>query len=266
MRTTERRSLILQRLDELGSISVLEEAERFGTSAMTIRRDLVELERTGLARRVHGGAVASRGRSYEPAYLTRVQQSPTVKAALGHAAAQLVAEGDSVAIDTGTTCFEVARSLRGRKNLSIVTPALRVAELFGEDPQVRTILTGGVLRPGENSLVGDFATRAFQSLSVDRLILGSAGIDAGFGISDYNWDDVVVKQAMIRSAKEVVLVADSRKFDHIAFARISGLESVDVLVTDASPGGVLADALRAADIEVLVAAGPPPGGAMPSGA
>lgn len=248
-----RRSQILQRLEEVGSVTVVEEAERFGTSPMTIRRDLVELERTGAARRVHGGAVVARGRSYEPPYLLREKEAHDAKTAIARVAAQLIAEGDSVAIDTGSTCMEVARILATRRNLTVVTPATRVADIMGEHSQVRTILTGGMLRPGEGSLVGDLAAHAFRSLSVDRLVLGCAGIDQRFGLSDYNWDDVLVKQAMVASAKDVVLVADSRKFSHIAFARIAGLEAIDTLVTDQQPTGELAEALRSASVDVLVA-------------
>jgi DeoR/GlpR family transcriptional regulator of sugar metabolism len=88
---------------------------------------------------------------------------------------------------------------------------------------------------------------------VDRLVLAVGGVDAAFGLSEYNWDDVLVKQAMIRSAKEVILVADSRKFDQIAFARIAGLEAVAMLVTDQEPGEPLRAALKSAGVKTLIA-------------
>lgn len=254
MKSSElRRSQILQELDSQGSVTVLTEAARHQTSPMTIRRDLMELERTGLVRRVHGGAVAARGRSYEPPYITRAQEAHDAKASIADTAAHLVTEGESIAIDTGSTCHQVAMALTSRRNLTIVTPALRVAEAMSEASDVRVILTGGVLRQGENSLVGNLAARAFHELSVDRLFLGCAGVDPAFGISDYNWDDVLVKQAMVRSAKEVVLVADSRKFSHIAFARIAGLEAVSTLITDQQPAGPLAEALQSAGVAVVLA-------------
>jgi DeoR family transcriptional regulator, fructose operon transcriptional repressor len=253
MKSAVRRSQILQDLAEVGSVTVIDLAERFAVSAMTIRRDLLELERLGLARRVHGGAASGRGRSYEPPYLLRMTENSQTKKHIGARAAGLIAEGDSVALDSGSTCLEVARHLHGRRNLTVITPALRIAELLLDEPEIRVILSGGIARPGEASLIGELARHAFSELSVDRLVLAVGGIDAAFGLSEYNWDDVLVKQAMIRSAKEVILVADSRKFDQIAFARIAGLEAVAMLVTDKEPPGPLQAALKAASVKVIVA-------------
>jgi len=253
MKSNHRRSEILQTLEERGSVSVVDEAERFGVSPMTVRRDLLDLEKAGLARRVHGGAVIGRGRSFEPPYLVRENEASEAKERIARTTAALIAESDSIAIDTGSTCLEVAEQLKGRRNITVVTPAMRVAQALFDQPDLRVVMTGGMLRPGEGSLTGDFAVRAFQNLSVDRLILATAGIDATFGISDYNWDDVLVKQAMVGSAKEVIVVADSSKFGRVAFARIAGLEIIDKLVTDVAPEGELAEALRVAGVKVIIA-------------
>ncbi|MEN3268604.1 DeoR/GlpR family DNA-binding transcription regulator [Pseudonocardia sp.] len=253
MKASVRRSQILQELAEAGSVTVVDLAERFSVSPMTIRRDLLELERAALVRRVHGGAVAGRGRSYEPPLLLRTGENADVKRRIGALAASMIAEGDSVALDTGSTCLEVACNLRGRRNLTVLTPGFRIAEILIDEPDIRLILTGGIVRPGEASLIGDLARHAFQELSVDRLVLAVGGVDAAFGLSEYNWDDVLVKQAMIRSAKEVILVADSRKFDQIAFARIAGLEAVAMLVTDREPGEPLRAALKSAGVKTLIA-------------
>jgi DeoR/GlpR family transcriptional regulator of sugar metabolism len=253
MKSSERRSLIVQALEEHGVVGVVDEADRFAVSAMTIRRDLLDLEKAGLARRVHGGAVIDRGRSYEPPYLVRENEASTAKGLIALSTVGLIAESDSIALDTGSTCLLVARYLKGRRNLTVVTPSMRVAEVLMDEPDLRVVLTGGVLRPGEGSLTGEFAARAFRDLSVDRLILGTAAIDADFGLSDYNWEDVLVKQAMVQSAKEVIVVADARKFGRIAFARIAGFEVVDTLVTDIAPTGAIADRLHEAGVKVLVA-------------
>jgi DeoR family transcriptional regulator, fructose operon transcriptional repressor len=253
MKSAVRRSQILQDLAEVGSVTVVDLAERFVVSPMTIRRDLLELERLGLARRVYGGAVTGRGGSNEPPYMVRMTERTDTKRRIGALAASLIAEGDSVALDTGSTCIEVARNLQRRRNLTVITPGLRIAELLLDEPDIRLIVAGGVARPGEASLIGELARHAFSELSVDRLILAVGGIDAAFGLSEYNWDDVLVKQAMIRSAKEVILVADSGKFDQIAFARIAGLEAVATPVTDTEPPGPLQAALRSAGVKVVIA-------------
>jgi DeoR/GlpR family transcriptional regulator of sugar metabolism len=250
-----RRSQILQDLEDVGSVTVVQLADRFEVSPMTIRRDLLELERASLARRVHGGAVAGQGRSYEPPYMRRTEERADIKRQIGRLAANLIAEGDSVALDAGSTCLAVAHGLKNRRNLTIITPGLRIAEALVDEPEIRLILAGGIVRPGEASLTGDLARHAFSQLSVDRLILGVGGLDASFGISEYNWDDVLVKQAMIRSAKEVLVVADSRKFDQIAFARIAGLEAITTLVTDRAPDGALFAALTAAGVNIVTTDG-----------
>lgn len=252
MKATLRRSQILQDLEDVGSVTVAHLAERFEVSPMTIRRDLLELERASLARRVHGGAVTGRGRSYEPPYLRRTMERTDVKERIGALAAGLIAEGDSVALDAGSTCLAVAQALQGRRNLTVITPGLRIADALIDEPEIRLVLAGGIVRPGEASLTGELARHAFSQLSVDRLILGVGGLDASFGISEYNWDDVLVKQAMMRSAKEVLVVADSRKFGQIAFARIAGLEAITTLVTDREPEGELLAALVAADVNIAV--------------
>ncbi|MDZ8170760.1 DeoR/GlpR family DNA-binding transcription regulator [Microbacterium xanthum] len=253
MKSGTRRSLLLQQLDETGSVSVTAASERFQVSPMTIRRDLLELERAGLARRVHGGAVVGRGRSYEPPILLRESEFAEQKDAIARAAVGLVAQGDSLALDTGSTCLRIAEHLAGHRNLTIVTPSLRVARALSEEPDMRVIVSGGVVRVGEESLTGELAAHAFEQLSVDRVMLAVAGIDGDFGLSDYNWEDVLVKKAMIRSAKEVIAVADSRKFDQVAFSRIAGLEAISTLVTDRLPEGQLRARLNDAGVTVIVA-------------
>ncbi len=227
-----RRATILKEIEDRGSTSVSDLAERLGVSEMTIRRDLSELEREGVIRRVHGGAVSARGRSYEPPMLLRAVENQEAKRRIGQTAAELVADGDSLALDVGTTTLEIARHLLGRRNLTVVTSSLHIANLLFGQPQIRLILSGGIIRAGEASLVGDLAHHTYQNLFVDRLFLGVGGVDLQAGLTEYNWDDALVKQAMIRSAKEVILVADHSKFNQVAFAAVGPLSVVHQVVTD----------------------------------
>lgn len=247
-----RKAHILERISSEESISVADLAQTLGVSEMTIRRDLAELEKEGLLKRVHGGAISSFGRSYEPPYTLRNAQSIAAKKAIARAAADMVAEGDSVALDVGSTVFEVARLLSQRRGLTIVTPSVRVLGLFLRNKNVRTIVTGGMLRNGEESLVGDLACHAFRDLFVDKLFLGLGGIDGENGLTEYNWDDALVKRAMIRSAKEVIVVGDSSKFERTAFARIAEIADVHVLISDRPPPDKLAQALAAHKVRVVI--------------
>jgi DeoR/GlpR family transcriptional regulator of sugar metabolism len=127
----------------------------------------------------------------------------------------------------------------GRRNLTIITSSLHIANLFYNLPDIRLIVSGGIVRLGEASLIGDLAKYSYQNLSVDRLLLGVGGIDVQSGLTEYNWDDALVKQAMIASAKEVILVADASKFNRVAFARVAPLNIVHQIVTDRPPTGEL---------------------------
>jgi DeoR/GlpR family transcriptional regulator of sugar metabolism len=217
------------------------------------------LEKEGAIRRVHGGAVSARGRSYEPIYPMRASVMQAEKESIGRLAAELVADGDSIALDIGTTTLEIARNLTNRRNLTVLTPSLHIANLFLGQSDIRLVVTGGIARPVEGSLIGELARYAFKRLYVDRLFLGVACLDAAYGLSEYNWDDALIKQAMIASAKEVVVVADSSKFGKVAFAHVADFTQIHRLVTDRTPPAAVMERLLETNVSVLVADDEEPG-------
>lgn len=243
---SSRQVKILEQIELIGSVRVSDLADMCNVSDMTIRRDLVELETNGQIRRTHGGAVSSRGRSYEPPLALRGKERPEVKDRLGKYAAEMVAEGNSIALDVGSTIWSVANHLTQITNITIITPSVSIAGLFFGDATVRLIMPGGIVRPGEMSMIGELAIRNLELLYVDRLFLGAGGIECNAGLTEYNLDDSLVKQQMIKNAKEVVLVADSSKFGRVAFTRIGPLSVVHQLVTDAMPPKPLFTALKEA--------------------
>lgn len=251
-----RRSYILKQIENQGSVTVADLVNDLNVSGMTIRRDLDELEKDGLIRRVHGGAVSSRGRSYEQPYMLRLTQAIEAKQAIGSLAATLVADGDSIALDIGSTTLELAKNLTGRRDLTIMTPSLHIANLFLNQPDIRLIIPGGIVRSGEASLIGDLTQQAFKSVFVDRLFLSVGGIDAQFGLTEYNWEDALVKQAMIKSAKEVIVVADMTKFDKVAFAYVAPFSAIHKLVTDRPPPENLFMKLNESGVKVYLAGVP----------
>lgn len=250
----DRHRIILERIHSNGSVTIADMVSRLGVSEMTARRDLRELEQAGHLRRVHGGAISARGRAYEPPYLLRSNDQVEAKACIGRRAAELIGDGASIALDVGTTTLEIARHLVGRHNLTVITPSLRIAHLLSEQPHIRLILPGGILRAGELSLVGELAERAFAGFFVDQLFLGVGSVSAEAGLTEFNLEDAQVKRAMLRSAKEVILVADSAKFNRTAFAAVAPLAAIHRLITDAPPPAPLAQALTEHGIEVIVAA------------
>jgi DeoR family transcriptional regulator, fructose operon transcriptional repressor len=253
MSSDNRRTIILKELEDGGPVTVVDLASRLGVSEMTIRRDLADLEKEGGIRRIHGGAVNARGRSYEPPLALRENENQPAKRKIGKAAASLIADGESIALDIGSTTLQIARNLVGRHNLTVLTSSLHIANLLYSQPDIRLILSGGMVRLGEASLIGDLARYAYQNLYVDRLFLGVGAIDAQSGLTEYNWEDALVKQAMIGSAKEVILVADASKFDRVAFARVASLNNVHQIVTDRAPTGELLEAFNRIGIFIHVA-------------
>lgn len=252
MLADERRRRIVQLVETEGSASVDDLAQRFDVSEMTIRRDLRTLENRGLIKRVHGGATSARGRSYEPPFLLRKTEHADAKAAIGQRAAEMVEDGDSVALDVGTTTLEVARHLEDKQNLTIITPSLHIANLLASHPSLRLILVGGILRPGELSLVGSLAEYAFQQFYVDKLFLGIGGISFEAGLTEFNLEDAQTKRAMLRCAKECIVVADASKFDQIAFAAVAPLDVAHKIVTDRNLDSGVVKRLREMDIEVVL--------------
>jgi len=247
-----RHKYIIESIEKDGSVSVVDMALNLDVSEMTIRRDLNELERVGLIRRVHGGAISARGRSYEPPLAVRSNENRAIKDRLGRYAASLVAEGDSIALDIGSTVHSVAIHLKETRNITVVTPSLSIAGLFLDRADVRLILPGGVVRPGETSMVGDLAHRNLRVLFVDRLFLGAGAIDSKAELTEYNMDDALIKQTMIRNAKEVTLVLDSSKFEKVAFAHVAPLDVLKQLITNAAPAKSLLNALKNAGVSVHV--------------
>ena len=250
MNTQKRRNIILQLITEHGAVTVAELCERFGVSDVTVRRDLTALERAGLLRRIHGGAVSSRGRSYEPPFLTRAQESRAAKEAIGAFAATLVQEGDSIALDVGTTTLAMARHLTHLHGITVVTASLPIANVLADHPQIRVILTGGILRAGEQSLTGTVATGTFARFHVDKAFIGIGGIDLQNGLTEYNVEDAEVKQQLIASSQHRIVLADSTKFGRTTFTSVAPLDAVHEIITDDALDDAFRVALEERDIRL----------------
>lgn len=245
-------SLILDHLREHARVTVPDLCRATGVSAMTIRRDLEELERQGALRRIHGGATSPESRSYEPPFALRAGHEVEVKRLLGRRAAALVSPGDVVMLDSGTTCLEIARALADVEPITIVTPSLRAVEVLQSAPGVRLVVAGGVVRSGELSLIGDLAVQTLEQVRCDIAFLGVGGIDAEAGATEYNLDDTAVKRAATRTSRRRFVVADHSKVGAVALARICPIEQVDGLITDAGADSAATEAISQRGVDVLV--------------
>ncbi len=253
MLPTERDQVIVRLLRTSGVASATDLAARLGVSHATIRRDLQRLDRHGELRRVYGGAVLDQ--PAEMPFAVRQTVGLEVKTAVAALAAGLVADGEVVLLDIGTTTMELARLLRGR-DVTVVTNSLAVYDVLRDDPQVQLVLLGWMVRRNYRSLVGTLTEAALAEVSVDRLFLSCTGVRSDGSVVDNMMVEVPAKRAMVRTAESVVLLAPARKFPGTGSLRICSLVDVHVIVTDDEPGGGEAlDAFRAGGGTVLTPCG-----------
>lgn len=254
---TDRRTKIIEIVQQSGSKTVAELCDLFDVSEMTIRRDLRDLDREGVLRRVHGGAVSNLGRSYEPPYTIRSTRNAENKRAIGLKAAELIVDGDSIALDVGTTTLEIAQALQGKHNLTIITASLPIANEIVSNlsltSEVRLILTGGIIRSGELSMIGHIAAQTYSDFYVDKAFIGVGGISLEAGLTEYNMEDAMVKKPLIQNAHQRIVVADSSKFGRTTFTSVAPLAMVDIVITDSQISKESLDSLQDLGIEVLIA-------------
>jgi DeoR family transcriptional regulator, aga operon transcriptional repressor len=228
----ERRRAILELVNQDGRVLVKELAEKFGTSQITIRKDLELLNSNGQVHRTHGGALTvESGALVDPTLREKEKLHRKEKLRIAEAAARMVQEGESVLLDSGTTTTAVARALRDFRHLTVITNAVNIAaELSGT--QVEVILTGGIVRKSSFSLVGPLAEETLRQLSADILFLGVDGFDTRVGLSTPNLLEAKVNKVMVEVARKTVAVCDSSKFGRRAMSTIVPVTAVHHVVTD----------------------------------
>src|SRR5438552_6784720 len=228
----ERRRAILEMLQRDGRVLVADLAQQFQTSQVTIRKDLEILHVRRLIHRTHGGALPAReGALEDPTLREKEKLHHEAKLRIAAAAARLVAEGQVVILDSGTTTTEIARALRDFRNLTIITNAVNIAaELSGSTLEV--ILTGGNLRKNSFSLVGPIADETLHRLNADILFLGVDGFDVQYGLSTPNLLEARVNRSMMDISKVAVAVCDSSKFGKRSLSLIAPPSSLQHVITD----------------------------------
>ena len=251
----ERQQAIATLVTERGRLAVTAVAEQFGVTTETVRRDLALLERAGMLRRVHGGAVPAGALTLVETGLGERHGTRTeAKRAIAAAALDLLPRRDgSVLLDGGTSTAALADVLPADRRLYVATNSVPIAARLSASPGVTLHVLGGRVRGLTQTAVGDSTVRAMEDLRVDVAFLGANGITPGHGFSTPDEAEAATKRAMVRSAQRVVVLADSSKLGREHLVRFASVEDVDVLVTDrgADPG-VVAE-LETTGIEVLVA-------------
>ncbi|HVX46892.1 MAG TPA: DeoR/GlpR family DNA-binding transcription regulator [Mycobacteriales bacterium] len=235
MLQSQREAEIKRLLREQKGASGTELADRLGVSVATIRRDLQRLDRNGELRRVYGGAVLDEQPAdpVEPPFEIVSDVDADNKEAVAATAAALVQDGEVVVLDIGTTTARVARRLRER-SITVITNSLAVFDILRDDPVVRLVLLGGVVRRNYKTLVGLLTQEALRQVSADKVFLSPAGIRRDGAVVENMEVEVAQKRAMVGAGQSVVLLAPPKKFPGGGSLRICGLNDIDIVVsTDA---------------------------------
>ena len=225
----DRHRRILDAVQQAGQLGVTQLAELTGTSEMTVRRDLEQLADQGMLERYRGGARSLTLRGEEPPFTVRMHESREAKRRIAEAVAGLIADGEAVVLDSGTTCLEVARLLASRR-LTVMPLSMHAANALTGAARLRLLLPGGEPRPEELALTGPLAQASLAALRFDTAILGCCGLTAA-GLTAHDLADATIKQAIIASAHRVIAVADPAKLSRTALAFVAPVSALGMVVT-----------------------------------
>ncbi|GHF05084.1 DeoR family transcriptional regulator [Amycolatopsis deserti] len=253
MYAEERQQHIVERARSVGRVDVSWLAANFNVTMETVRRDLTVLERQGVLRRVHGGAIPVERLGFEPGLADRDAVMTAEKERIAKAALAEVPDEGAILLDAGTTTARLAEILPADRELTVVTNAVSVVPQLALRPQLTVLLLGGRVRGRTLAAVEDWTLRALADTFVDVAFVGTNGISAERGLTTPDIGEAAVKRAMIRAARRTVVLADHTKVGNDCLARFGELSEVDKFVTDTGLDDGLADELRAAGPEVVLA-------------
>lgn len=256
MKAGNRADHILRELRNRGSISLDELIAELGASAASVRRDLAKLEAKGLVRRTHGGVMLVEPLLYEPfrydsVFQSREQHRTAEKRRIGLAAAELIQENETVGFTAGTTTTHVARNLRNRHNIRVITNAINIGMELSNCVGLRTFVTGGFVQwAGSFSLIGQVAISTLNDIYMDRVFVSVCGIDVTRGATVIEPEEALTFRAMIHQSKQTVVVTDSTKLGVVSPALVCPIANVHTIITDTRASDKAIAPFRERGIEV----------------
>ena len=251
--TPERQKQILSLLTREKRLSVTEIVKQFSISEATARRDLESLTSQGKAQRVHGGVIAVEQAPPELPILERENEQIDEKIRIGRATASLVADDESLFLGSGTTVVEVARNLREHKNLTVITNSLPVLNMLAGIKGITVISLGGMLRESELSFIGHITEQALTEIRVDKVIMGTRGVSLEHGLTNDYLQETLTDRAIMRSGRQVIIVADHTKVNRVSTVLLAPLDSIHTFVTDTNVDQKFVQALKKQRIQVVIA-------------
>lgn len=242
MKPNERQLIIMDILHQEGKISVKELVTLFAISAETIRRDLNALSRAGKLQKIHGGGILPRLIGEGP-FQQRLSENVAAKRDIAKRAAALILPGDTLFIDTGSTTLSFAEELVQIDELTIITNSCDIAKITGSNPTSRVFLLGGAYHADNHETTGPLAIEQISKFQANTCVLTIGGIHSEAGLTDYNIDEALIAQAMIKQSEKVIILADSTKLNKIAAFKVASLAEIDTLVCEIEPDADLKQSL-----------------------
>jgi len=247
----ERRQNILRLLDLQGKVSVTDLSTVFSVSEVTIRADLQALADSGLLIRTHGGALKVDPALVDITLTSRRERKAGEKSRIGQAAAQLVQDGDSIFLDSSSTALAIAPHLKNRRNLTVLTNCIAVAQELMDAPEITVVMTGGRLRRDTASLVGGENLDVLARYNIQKGFFGAHGIDFVEGLTDVSADEAEVKRLLVAKCRMVIAVLDASKWGRVGLSSFAAFSFVRVIVTDTNAPAELVARARLEGVEVI---------------
>jgi DeoR family transcriptional regulator of aga operon len=234
LKIIDRHKLILNKLEENGSVNVNELSEEFNVSLVTIRKDLKQLEEKKLLFRSHGKAIPANPYITEHPVNVKKNIHAKEKNKIAIAAAKTLQPNDSIIIASGTSVIEFANHITPIEGLTVLTASLNCAIILAEHKEIEVMQLGGMVRSSSSSVVGSIGEKMLTEFTFTKLFLGVDGIDIDFGLTTTNSMEASLNKEMIKAAHKIIVLADSSKFNKKGFGRICSLDEVDQIITDSN--------------------------------
>jgi len=240
-------------LSKNGRVSVADLSTQFALSKATIRADLDALVQDGLIVRTHGGAISVDQSTVEGSFDVRSRLNSSSKRRIGIAAANMIEDGDAIALDASTTALSIAKQIQGRHELTVLTNGIYAALALMNRPGITILMPGGFLRRDSVSLIGAEGQDLIRRYHFGKGFFGAKGFTLQEGLTDVNRDEVSTKQDLVTHTKSVIAVVDSSKWGRVGFASFASVEQIDCIITDEGAPQDMIDALADLDVQVIVA-------------
>ncbi len=242
-------------LKKEGAISIKVASEIFEISEVTARRYMNEIASMESlpVRRVRGGLVLETGKgSIEFMFDTKLSLNEDAKKRIAKKALEFIEDGDSIILDSGTTAFQLAKLLKGKKGLKVITVDVKIAEELGKNPDIETYIVGGLVRPGYFSIGGEMALEFLERFKVEKAFLTADAVHPDEGITNSSMFEAHVKKLIVSSGKKVILIADHTKVGKVAFVKVVSMDAIDVFITSKGADENLLSKIGEYGVDVMV--------------